>query len=110
MTTALIKINDKEKLVLGILSEAWSNSWGEGCCVYFRGILSDYEDKVKAGAQIPIMGIKDIRRACRSLARKGLAEYVRGLMDDEGMVAGSGYSSTEKGREMHEALNPPKLL
>ena len=41
---------------------------------------------------------KAIRRACRSLARKGLTEFGRGLWDDEG-PRGSGYRLTKAGRE-----------
>ena len=37
-----------------------------------------------------------VRRACRSLARKGLAEYGRGLFTEDGAMAGSGYAATEK--------------
>ena len=41
-----------------------------------------------------------VRRSVRSLARKGLAEFVRGLFDDDGMVAGSGYCCTRAGKEL----------
>ena len=37
------------------------------------------------------------RRAVRSLARKGYAKLERGLMDEDGMVAGSGYRATFEG-------------
>lgn len=39
---------------------------------------------------------KQVRRACRSLARKGLAEFGKGLWTDEGEPAGSGYCATRK--------------
>lgn len=38
-----------------------------------------------------------VRIACRALARKGLAEYVRGLIDEDGLIAGSGYCATKEG-------------
>lgn len=38
-----------------------------------------------------------VRIYVRSLARKGLAEYVRGLFTEDGEVAGSGYSATYEG-------------
>jgi predicted GNAT superfamily acetyltransferase len=38
-----------------------------------------------------------IRRACRSLSRKGLAEYGKGLWNDDGEVAGAGYAATREG-------------
>ena len=40
-----------------------------------------------------------IRLACRRLARKGLAVYLRALWTDDGDVAGAGYGPTEQGRE-----------
>ena len=40
-----------------------------------------------------------IRRACRSLARKGLAEYMRGLWTEDGEMAGAGYGITKAGVE-----------
>jgi hypothetical protein len=42
---------------------------------------------------------KVVRRACRSLARKGLAEYGRGLWSEDGEPAGSGYAATRAGVE-----------
>lgn len=41
----------------------------------------------------------ELRRACRSLARKGLAGYCKGLMTEEGEMAGAGYAVTREGRE-----------
>jgi hypothetical protein len=42
---------------------------------------------------------KVVRRACRSLARKGLAEYGKGLWNDDGEPAGAGYAATRAGRD-----------
>ncbi len=42
---------------------------------------------------------KTIRRACRSLARKGLASFHRGCWTEDGEPAGSGYAATKTGRE-----------
>lgn len=41
-----------------------------------------------------------VRRACRSLKRKGLAEFLAGLWTEDGEPAGSGYSATPAGREL----------
>lgn len=38
---------------------------------------------------------KAVRRACRSLARKGLARYGRGLWTEDGEMAGAGYAATK---------------
>lgn len=40
-----------------------------------------------------------VRRACRSLSRKGLAEYGRGLWNEDGEPGGSGYAATSAGVE-----------
>lgn len=65
-----------------------------------------------AGGDYPFMGFKSIaascslppglvRRTVRALARKGLAEYRRGLWTDEGTPAGSGYCATDAGRHLY---------
>lgn len=38
-----------------------------------------------------------VRRACRQLARRGLAAYGKGLWSEEGGLAGAGYGITEAG-------------
>ncbi len=38
------------------------------------------------------MGRAAVRAACRSLADRGLTRFCRGLMNDEGMLMGSGYA------------------
>jgi len=48
----------------------------------------------------------DVRASCRRLARKGLAEYRRGLLRDDGGVAGSGYGITDAGRELARQASP----
>jgi hypothetical protein len=47
---------------------------------------------------------KVVRRACRSLARKGLAQYGRGLWSENGEPAGSGYAATKFGVERAKDL------
>ena len=39
---------------------------------------------------------KEVRLACRSLTRKGLAVYARCLFTEDGEMAGAGYAATEK--------------
>lgn len=77
------KINEKERKVLAVLAEAYGSDYD---CMYFRGI-----------APVAKMELKEVRLAARSLKRKGLAEYQCGLFNDDGKVAGSGYSATHKG-------------
>lgn len=51
---------------------------------------------------------KAVRRACRSLARKGLAKYGRGLWTEDGEMYGSGYSATHEGNEAIDLATSPK--
>ena len=46
----------------------------------------------------------EVRRLCRSLCRKGLAEFNSGLWFEDGGPAGSGYSASALARE-----NAPSL-
>lgn len=41
-----------------------------------------------------------VRRTVRALARKGLAEYGKGLWTDDGQLAGAGYRCTTAGLEL----------
>jgi predicted transcriptional regulator len=54
------------------------------------------------------LDIKHVRRTVRSLARKGLAEYGRGLWTEDGQVAGSGYCITDAGREALASRTDPE--
>lgn len=84
-----VRVSEREARVLAVLARYWGT---DGPCVYFITIAREAR-----------MTIRRARLATRSLARKGLAEYVRGLFDDEGMVAGSGYCCTPAGLTAHRA-------
>jgi hypothetical protein len=78
-----IKINDNERKVLEQLVEAYDpDEWG---AYAFRSLANQTK-----------LDIPQVRRACRSLARKGLAAYERTLWNDDG-PAGAGYRATEEG-------------
>lgn len=79
-----ITISENERKCLKYLAEIYPND--EANCTYFRVIAKH-------------TGLKEnkVRIYVRSLARKSLVEYVRGLVDYDGMVAGSGYMATFKG-------------
>lgn len=88
-----MKVSQKERAVLAALVEAWKEE--EGACVFFRGIVK----------RVPtLFGMDEamVRKSCRSLARKGLAEHVMGLFDGDGFAAGSGYSATKAGVDLME--------
>jgi hypothetical protein len=81
-----MNLNENENKVLAFLADQFSCDavyWG------FDGI-----------AQHIKLDRKQIRRACRSLKKKGLAEYMCGLFNDDGEVAGSGYGATKTGAEL----------
>lgn len=42
----------------------------------------------------------EVRRACRSLSRKGLASFSKGLWTDDGEPAGSGYGLSFAGVDL----------
>jgi hypothetical protein len=73
-----IRVSQLEARVLACLLED-SRATGE-MCLHFATIeyRTDLERKI-------------VRRACRSLARKGLAEFFKGLCTDDGEFAGAGY-------------------
>jgi hypothetical protein len=81
--SASARVSDRERYVLIALAEHYG--WETECL--YMSTISDYTG----------LDRKQVRRSVRSLARKGLAEYVRGLFDDEGMTAGSGYRCTDAG-------------
>lgn len=79
------KINPVERRVLKALCGVWCADC-DFCYLGFKGI-----------GRRTRLSRKLIRRACRSLRRKGLAEYGRGLWTEDGEVAGSGYAATRAG-------------
>jgi len=88
MSAEKISVSPREHAVLAYLHE-FGEAHEEGMCIYTRVIA----DEAK-------LSFKDARGGVRALVRKGLAEYHRGLFDDDGMVAGSGYCISRAGREL----------
>lgn len=79
-----IKLNENERRVLEVLA---NDSLRDGeMCITFDWI----EGETK-------LNTKDVRRSCRSLRKKGFAEFYRGLMTEDGEVAGSGYCVSRAG-------------
>ena len=85
------KINENEKKVLTVLASAYGSDLN---CFCFETIINE------SG-----LDLKQVRRACRSLKKKGLAEFYRGLFDEDGMAAGSGYCCSEDGNKYIEDNN-----
>lgn len=51
-----------------------------------------------------------VRRACRSLTRKGYAEYCRALWTEDGEPAGAGYAATKAGASLAIAKFTEKVI
>lgn len=80
-------LNPHERKVLKFLAENFA--WGESGVFPFAPICKATR-----------LDRKSVRRACRSLARKQLAEFYRGLWFEDGGPAGAGYSATKAGAEL----------
>jgi hypothetical protein len=90
-----VKLNENQLKCLKALMEYYNE---DGNCVYFRTIVK------KTG-----LTLKQVRLSVRALARKGLAEYHKGLFSmDDGMVAGSGYCASFAGAMMLESCKDCK--
>ena len=87
-----MKINELERKCLEVLVDYYHS---EENCLYFRAFEKYIKFDVKH-----IQDIKHVRRLVRSLARKGLALYVKGLFSEEGITAGSGYRATQEGYDL----------
>jgi len=79
-------LSENELKVLKSLDEV-TDTWGE-VCVSFSYIAGDGNR----------LSTKEVRIACRSLRKRGFADFYRGLMNEDGEVAGSGYCITREGQ------------
>ena len=83
-------LSDSEKKVLQCLAGIYSDEMN---CVFYSYLTQETK-----------LTLTQVKRATHSLIKKELVEYIRGLFDDDGMVAGSGHSATEKGMKLVEEL------
>lgn len=82
-------LTKREVPVLRALEE-YTRPHGE-MCAYFHTLSGAPRGSPETG---------EVRRVVRQLARKGYAEFVRGLFsEDDGMICGSGYCITPSGRK-----------
>ncbi len=86
MTQRPISLTERERPVLLLLRE-YTRPYGE-YCVPFSTLSGEPRNSAWTC---------EVRRIVRQLARKGLAEYYRGLFDDDGEMRGSGYCITRAG-------------
>lgn len=54
--------------------------------------------------------LRKVRLACRSLKRKGLADFATGLVTEDGELAGAGYGITDYGLEILEESGQENLI
>ena len=64
-----------------------TDHWGEKC-IAFDWIMEESK-----------LSRKEVQKACKVLREKGLIQFFRGLMNDEGQVAGSGYCISAEGQK-----------
>jgi predicted transcriptional regulator len=88
--SVLPKISERESKALSALVDQYEDHYA---C--FATIASDANIELSC-----------VRRTVRSLARKGLAEYAKGLWTEDGAPAGSGYRATRLGRDLAATLSP----
>lgn len=83
-----IRVSARELKVLVVLESHFTNEFDDWRAVYFRTIARE------SGIEPHL-----VRRVVRSLARKALARYERGLMNEDGGTAGAGYRCTQAGHD-----------
>jgi hypothetical protein len=81
-----VRINTTERIVLAFLAD---NYQCDGICFSCFAAICDETT----------LDRKAVRRACRSLTRKGLAQFSTGLWSEDGEPRGSGYAATRQGAE-----------
>lgn len=88
-----MKLNENERKVLVVLADECEPD--ETACGFAHLSMESGLDR------------KIVRRACRSLTRKGLARYARGLWTEDGEPAGSGYGPTRAGWDFARDIPRP---
>ncbi len=81
---------------------------GQQACLEALECLT-YPDGEQCSSFAPIEQItgydrRTVKRHVRALARKGLAEYFRGLCTEDGEFAGAGYCITKAGQSFNKAI------
>lgn len=87
---------------MGYMEGARLSSRETECLYALHTILLNSDNASYARTVAKKVGIEEnkARNALRSLKRKGFVDYQRGLFDDEGKVAGSGWRVNLKGSQI----------
>lgn len=72
-----MRLTENQNKILSILQ----HGAGEEICYYYRFLVSDTG-----------LDLETVKKEVQELKRLGLVEYVRGLMTEDGEVAGSGFT------------------
>ena len=80
----MIQLTDNEKKVLTVLADE-TDTWGERC-IGFDWIIGDTN-----------LTRKEVQKACKKLREYKFVHFYRGLMTEDGEVAGSGYCVSSEG-------------
>lgn len=94
-----LTLSENQLKVLRDMAERYDETgYGEGEVARFKTMADELHIEERL-----------VRLACRALARKKLAEHIRGLVfmqgEKEGMLAGSGYACTKAGFEVIQRMD-----
>jgi hypothetical protein len=81
-------LNEVQQKLLKNLYECNQHAYDEGWCFSYASISDDLQGVER----------KELTKNMRRLRKLELALYQRGLMNEDGEVAGSGFSITEEGK------------
>lgn len=90
MAARILKKDEKAVLAAMINGPSF---YGDFCFFPFRYLCNE------TGLERPV-----VRRICRYLARRGLAQYQRGLWTEDGEPVGSGYGATREGAQLLDQM------
>lgn len=97
---SMARLSANERVLLLAMAREHDGSFDE-----FSGDGVAFCQGFKALASVcPELDPHLIRRTVRSLARKGLTGYAKGLWSEDGAPMGAGYGTTRAGRELAAEL------
>ena len=89
-----VKLSELQLKLLSNLDKACRDGWEDYLYYPYRSITDGLDDVER----------KELTKAMRRLRKLELAHFSRGLMTEDGEVAGSGFRITDAGREYLESI------